>query len=314
MARAAAAFLAALSPAERRLALAPLEAEARESWHYVPGVRRGIPLKRLLPAQRQAALALLKAALSDRGYWKATVVMSLETILRELEGSSIRDPDLYYFAVFGQPGPEKTWGWRVEGHHLSLNFTIVDGQRVATVPAFFGANPAEVKRGPRRGLRALEREETLARALLQSLTDSQRRTAVLPVRAPQDLITGAQRRVSPFPPEGLSVSDMTPDQQKQLLALVDEYLGNMPAPIASAEWDRIRAADVGKIRFAWAGGALHREPHYYRIQGPSFLIEYDNTQNGGNHIHSVWRGFDRDFGRDLLGEHYRADHHGAAPH
>src|SRR5215813_3606478 len=188
MARAAAAFLAALSPA-----------------------------KRLLPAQRQAALALLKAALSDRGYWKATVVMSLETILRELEGSSIRDPDLYYFAVFGQPGPEKTWGWRVEGHHLSLNFTIVDGQRVATVPAFFGANPAEVKRGPRRGLRALEREETLARALLQSLTDSQRRTAVLPVRAPQDLITGAQRRVSPFPPEGLSVSDMTPDQQKQLL-------------------------------------------------------------------------------------------------
>jgi hypothetical protein len=303
MSGAARQFLDRLTPAQLKQAVYPLESSERENWHYVPMGRKGVPLATLDPKQRAAAMALLQSGTSARGYWKATTIMSLETILRAIEHSTIRDPEKYYFTIFGAPEDER-WAWRVEGHHLSLSFTVVGGE-LATTPAFFGANPARVKST---GLRTLAKEEDLARELLVSLDAKQRKQAIITTTAPADIITSDERKVDPLAPKGLAAADMTPAQSEKLLALVGEYLRNMPDAHAARELARLEQAGTTRIHFAWAGGAASGQPHYYRVQGPTFLIEYDNTQGGANHIHSVWRGFDRDFGRDLLREHYRSAH------
>ena len=308
MARAAQSFLSELPAELRAQATFPLDSAERLDWHYVPRARRGVPLRALGPSQRKAAMALVQSGLSARGYRKATTIMSLETVLRALEGNSIRDPDLYYVSIFGEPAPAGTWGWRVEGHHLSLNFTVVEGREVGDAPAFFGANPAQVRRGERRGLRVLAREEDLGRELVQSLDAAQQARVVIRTSAPADIITGAARTVQPFPEEGLPVADMTPHQRALLMDLVDEYARNLAPEVAAQELARLHAAGVERIRFAWAGAFERGRPHYYRIQGPTFLVEYDNTQNDANHIHSVWRTFDRDFGVDLLRRHYEQHH------
>lgn len=310
MAEAAKRFLASLTPAQRQKATFSLEDGERQNWHYIPRARKGLPLREMTPAQKHLASALLSAGLSREGYIKAETIMSLEDVLRILEKGQgpERDPDNYSFTVFGQPSATGAWGYRVEGHHLSQNYTVVNG-RVAGAPSFFGANPAEVREGPRQGLRALAGEEDLGRAVIESLEPAQRQVAVVSQEAYKEILTGADRKAAlNGQPSGLSASQMTPKQFGLLMDLLEEYARNMPDQIDQAREEQIKRAGKN-IYFAWAGGINKGEPHYYRVQTPSFLIEYDDTQNNANHIHSVWRDFDGDFGLDLLKHHYQTSHH-----
>jgi hypothetical protein len=310
MARAARAFLDSLSSEQRAQAVFPFDAEERLNWHFVPRSRQGIPFKAMGERQRQLAHNFLRAGLSQAGYTKATTIISLEDILRVLEGGRgpDRDPELYYFSFFGEPLQRETWGWRVEGHHLSLNFTVVRGRLIASTPQFLGANPAEVPEGPRKGLRALPAEEDLARELLKSFDTVRRTEVVIATEAPRDIITGNSRKAEIGEPKGVPAARMDRRQRGLLLALLEEYARSMPTAVARERMERLRQAGVDKIYFAWAGGSERGQPHYYRIQGPTFLCEYDNTQNGANHVHSVWRDFKGDFGVDLLRLHYDTAH------
>jgi hypothetical protein len=245
--------------------------------------------------------------LSRRGYAKAVTIMSLEKVLAELEGPARRnprDPDLYHVTVFGTPGTPTPWGWRVEGHHVSVNCLVVDGQRIATTPNFFGANPARVPSGGLAGLRVLAAEEDLARRLLGALDGQLRDRVVMAPQAPNDILTRAERRVTPDSPAGVAAKDMSPSQSDLLAGLVQEYVSRMPPDVADTRLDQIEKAGRQHIHFAWAGEAEPGHPHYYRLQGPTFLVEYDNTQNQANHIHTVWRDFGGDWGDDLLASHY----------
>ncbi len=308
MAAGAKSFLAALGPEQRTRASLPFDGEERRNWHYVPRARKGIPLKDLDAAQRRLAEELLKTGLGPRGYTEAMGVLALEGVLREREGA-YRDPGLYFVSIFGPPSAADPWGWRVEGHHLSLNYTVVPGQGVATAPAFFGANPSEVREGPLKGLRPLAQEEDQARALVQALDPERRSRAVFAGVAPREIVTGAQRKVEPLRPPGVPAEALSEGQRKQLAALLDVYLSRMTRELADDRARRLREAGFERIHFAWAGGLERGQPHYYRIQGPTFLVEYDNTQDGANHIHTVWRDFEGDFGEDLLARHYRETPH-----
>jgi hypothetical protein len=309
--RAARVYLSTLRPALRREVLLSFADGDRQNWHYVPRRRRGVTLKEMNEPERRAAHALLRSALSSRGYEKATGVIELEGILREIETFGwFRDPGLYTLTIFGEPSETSPWGWRFEGHHLSLNFSSVGRDLVSSTPSFFGANPARVPSGPRAGWRVLSKEEDLARDLLSSLTAAQRARAIVSATAPADIVMSPGRR-NPPPAEGLPVSDMTSAQRAALLGLVAEYLGNVRAGVADERRKEIEAAGVEKIRFAWAGATDRGRGHYYRIQGPTFAIEYDNTQNGANHVHSVWRDLRHDFGADLLRRHYEESPHHA---
>jgi hypothetical protein len=303
-------FLASLRPEQRAKAVFRFEDAERVNWHFIPRQRRGLPLKEMAPEQQELARRILRTALSDRGYLKAATIIELEQVLREMgQNPLVRDPELYHFSVFGSPGPEAPWGVRAEGHHLSLNFTIVGDSLVATAPAFMGANPAEVRVGSRAGLRPLAAEEDLARELIHALDASQRAAAVIANVTPRDIVTGSAARVEPLSPIGIRVTELRADQAHLLVRLIDEYLGRMAEPLAERRRAALEQTDFGEVAFAWAGSLERGRPHYYRIQGPSFLIEYDNTQNNANHIHTVWRDFDGDFGRDLIRAHYRNGPH-----
>ena len=309
MAKAADAFLAALDPAKRAKAGLPFNSEERLNWHFVPKDREGVPFKQMSAAERQAALALLRSGLSARGFTKVDTIRRLEEVLFAIEGSRSRDPELYYFTVFGTPSERAAWGWRYEGHHTSLNWTVVDGRLVATTPQFLGANPADVREGPQKGTRALAAEEDLGRALVKSLSADQGAQAVLSKDAPRDILTGASREAAIQGDRGIAYAKLTSEQQGLLLSLIQEYASAQAPAVAQARLARVKA-DLPTLRFAWMGGLEKGQGHYYRIQGSTFLIEYDNTQNGANHIHCVWREFKGDWGRDLLTEHYRtAPHH-----
>ncbi len=312
MAEGARHFLASLPPDVAAAATFSMADEERMNWHFIPRDRKGVPFKELTPAQRKLAYGLMATALSSDGLVKASNVMFLDQILFEQEGRAIRDPDAYFFTFFGRPasGESSAWGWRLEGHHLSLNFAIRDGRIVSTTPAFFGANPAEVRQGPHAGLRTLAVEEDLGRRLLESLSREQRAKAVLAGEAPADIVTGASRRADPGPPRGVPVSELTTEQAAVLMSLLGEYARRFRPGLAEAELGRVKQAGLEKIHFAWAGGGAPGQPHYYRIQGPTFVVEYDNTQNNANHIHTVWRDFQRDFGADPLADHYaHSEHH-----
>lgn len=307
MAGTAQAFLAALSPEQQRKAIFEIKDEERANWHFIPKDRKGLPLKDLQPAQLDLAHALISSGLSQRGYIKAATIMSLEQVLYEIEKQSgpTRDPLLYYISVFGKPAAEGVWGWRVEGHHLSLNFTIAGGRVISTTPSFLGSNPGEIKEGPRKGLRVLGREEDLGRKLAQTLNDGQQKRAIYTNTAPRDIITGNARRAAPLKIEGLPASAMTAAQKEILLGLIQEYLFRYRPDVADEDLRKIQGAGFDNIRFSWAGGMARGEGHYYAVQGPTFLIEYDNTQNNANHVHAVWRDFQNDFGEDVLRKHYQ---------
>ncbi len=310
MLQAAEAFLTSLEPEQRSKALFEFEDAERLNWHFVPRARRGLTLKEMSVQQRELARDILRAGLSQRGYLTASTIIELELVLREMGGNpAVRDPELYYFSIFGTPSPAAPWGFRAEGHHLSLNFTLVRDTLIATAPAFFGANPAEVRSGARQGLRALADEEDIGRELVLSLDERQRARALISAAAPRDIVTGNAARVEPLSPIGISVTELRPEQAAILVRLLEVYLGRMAEPLAARRRAALEGTDFAEVAFAWAGSTRPGEAHYYRIQGPSFLVEYDNTQNDVNHIHTVWRDFDGDFGRDLLREHYRSASH-----
>ncbi|MBL8517778.1 MAG: DUF3500 domain-containing protein [Betaproteobacteria bacterium] len=310
---AATAWLATLTPVLRKAAVRAFDDADRFDWHFVPRSRNGLSLKEMDATQRAAAHALLKRALSAAGHAKVTNIIELEGVLREIEtfGSLRRDPEKYHLTVYGQPDAKAKWGWRFEGHHLSLNFTLAGDRLVVDTPSFLGANPAEVKSGPKAGLRALKQEEDLARELLASLTPEQRRIAHFDARTYGDIVTGAKEVVAPLAPVGLAAAQMTETQKTLLVKLISEHANTFEPGLATARLARVshgragtEAVGIDAIRFGWAGGTERGQPHYYRIQGPLFLIEYDSSQSSGNHIHTVWRDFTGDFGRDLLREHY----------
>ncbi len=309
MSDAAKAFLASLNPEQKAKATFQFSDDERLNWHYIPRVRKGLPLREMTGEQKQLAHALLAAGLSQRGYIKASTIMSLDEILKVLENGKgpQRDPEGYFFSVFGDPSEAGTWGYRIEGHHVSQNFTITGG-KVQDAPSFFGSNPEEAKDGPRKGLRILAREDDLARTLLLALTAEQKKAAIVNKEAPKDILTEASRKAAlNGQPSGIQVSKLTSQQREMLQNLLDEYCYNMPEQVAQAREDQIKKAG-NNLFFAWAGGEERGQGHYYRIQAPSFLVELDDTQDHANHIHSVWRDFEGDFGLDLLKEHYQTSH------
>lgn len=288
----------------------PLAIEARSDWHYTPRTRAGIAWREMNEAQRAATTELLRSPLSDKGHDKVRAVMALEIALRELETFGLsRDPTNYAVAIYGEPNSaDKPWGWRIEGHHLSLHWTLRGERYLATLPQFFGANPARVPRdfaaGPRAGARVLGAEEDAARALLMSLTPEQRGTAIFDSRPYGDIATGNAPRAAPPQPQGVAFAALAPPLQAQLLALIGTFADHLKPELAEARLARVRAGGLDGIRFGWAGSSEPGRPFYFRIQGPAFVIEYDNS--GGNHVHSVWRDFDGDWGRDVLADHYRS--------
>ncbi len=308
MAAAATAWLQSLEPAQRAQAVFAVGDSERENWNYVPIARKGVKLGDMTDAQRALARQLLTAGLSQRGQLQAEAIIALENVLFAMSGAAHRDARLYFFTVFGAPGSTAPWGWRVEGHHLSINFTLAAG-RISATPLFFGANPAEVRIDhPQKGRRAMAGEEDMGRALMRSFSADQRRTVLIAVRAPEEIITDNARAVMPSAPAGLPYAQMTSVQQALLRDLVGVYAGRLRQEVAEAAIQKIAAEGWDAVHFAWAGGMEPGEGHYYRIQGATFLIEYDNTQNQANHIHTAWRDFAGDFGRDLVAEHYRRDH------
>ena len=311
MTEAAQAFLEALTPEQRAAASFPFNGEDRFDWHFIPRERKGVPLKTMTEVQKDAALALVRASLSAEGYDKSERIRRLEQILFEREGRDIRDTELYFFMIFGEPSATGTWAWRYEGHHISHSWTVVDGQLSASTPQFFGSNPAHVREGSQAGEKVLAAEEYYARSLLGSLSPALQRAAIIADEAPDDILTSSDRQAAMLEDEGVAYSQLDSQQQDTLWRLIEEYAAAQPAPIAEERLDKVRAAGLDNIQFAWMGGIQEREGHYYRVQGPTFLIEYDNIQNDANHVHSVWRDFDGDFGRDLLAAHYRAYPHGA---
>jgi len=309
MAAAARAWTGSLTADQQKIAVFPFPAKERENWHYIPRARQGLAFKAMTEPQRQLARALLASGLSHQGMEQAEMVMTLERVLFELEHAAHRDETLYYFSLFGEPGPAVTWGWRVEGHHLSVNFTLVDGQRIVATPSFVGANPGEVRlAGPQLGRRVLAIEEDLGRKLVLSFSDVQRTKAIVSTSAPGDILTRNDNIAKPQEPAGLGYADMTDAQQSQLKALMAVYANRLRPEVAEVELKKIADSGWNRLSFAWAGSTKPGEGHYYRIQSPDFVIEYDNTQNNANHVHTVWRVFQGDFGRDLLQAHYRVSH------
>jgi hypothetical protein len=316
MKKAAVRFLESLTPELRKKANFTFDSLQRRRWHYVPQEmfdRKGISLKEMNSSQRRMAFKLLASGLSQAGYGKVTAIMDLEKVLGEIEKSLnesrlVRDPQRYFFFVFGDPTSNKHWSWRVEGHHISLNFTIAGSEGIATNPLFLGANPADVPSGSQKGLRILAKEEDLARNLLGALTQAQKQQTIISATAPPDILTQALPKVRYMRTQGLAAGSMASQQREILHELIHVYIDRLPPPLATNELKKLNKTGLDPIHFAWAGSQDRGKPHYYRLHGLFFFVEYDNTQNNANHIHTVWRNLQDDFGEDILHSHYQQDH------
>jgi hypothetical protein len=310
MVEAAAKFVAGLDAKQKGQAVFPFDSKERFDWNFVPlqnnktreYTRKGLPLEEMSAEQKKAALALVRAGTSETGNVTAITIMSLEAILKaqEKKGAMVRNPEWYFFTVFGTPSKTGRWGWRVEGHHLSLNFTMDGTQVVAATPNFFGANPAEIKSGPKKGVRPLEPSERLAFELFKSLDDGQKKVAHQDKPFPEP----EQKSVKPQvgAPVGLAAAKMTAPQKDVLTRLLKAYTDRLPPEVGSFELKRAKD-ELDKVHFAFTGAAEPGKAHTYRVQGPSFIIEFLNVQadsagNPANHIHSVWRHMGGDFGTD----------------
>jgi hypothetical protein len=303
LARAALDWLGSLDEPRRQKAVIAFDDAERENWHYVPRSRRGLALRDMSEAQRARALAVLESALGAGGVARVQGVRRLEEILRQREGSW-RDPDNYALAMFGAPGAFP-WGWRFEGHHLSLNVAIAAADRVAVTPAFWGANPARTADG----FRLMGAVEDLGRGLLRSLPEAQRRTATIGERSLGDIVAGPGRERELGVPRGLALLDMDEAARNRALAIVGGFLEALAPDIAAVQRRRVLDAGAAELRFAWAGPLEDGRAYYFRLHGPATVIELDNTQNNANHVHSVWRDLAADFGRDALADHYRRQRH-----
>lgn len=303
MVEAASRFLAVLDGAQRLKTQYEFDSPERINWHFIPRDRNGIGLWDLTGAAREAADRLVASGLSAAGYEKTLQVRSLEEVLylfeggEEVERRQRRHPHKYFLTIFGNPGTQGQWGWRFEGHHLSLNYTLENGVIVGSTPEFFGANPGVIDGGPGRSLRVLGRRESLAREILHACSADQRGQMLISETAPGDVRGAGESDAVVSEAEGLPFAEMSQEQQGLLKELIGEYLAAMPATVVKDRLDAISQAGMEQIRIAWWGGAELNQPHHYVVQGPSFIIEYNNTQNEANHVHSMWRNLQGDFGR-----------------
>ncbi|MDE2898199.1 MAG: DUF3500 domain-containing protein [Chloroflexota bacterium] len=317
MAEAAQAFVDSLDAAQRDVATFPFEGGERYLWHYTPVERNGLRLKEMTPTQRAAAFRMMNTALSSHGAEKAREIIELEAILDEWEGIQntrmhwLRDPEIYYFSVFGKPGGEEPWGWRAGGHHIGIHATVIANTYVSVLPLFLGANPAEVRHGEHQGVRTLAEEEDLARGLLGRLDAEQKALAIVDPIAPDDILTKNYRVADPdeIPVGGITLAELRDGQRDRLIGLLRHYVQRKTAELAANEWRKIEQDGLDGVRFLWAGPEARGAGHYYALAGPSFVIEYDNTQNEANHIHSVMRSYAGDWGEDLLAAHYENGQH-----
>jgi hypothetical protein len=300
-------FLSLLDDSQRKLVLIAFDSANRLDWHYIPRSRSGLSLGDMKPAQAEAARSLFATVLNDQGLKLLDGVRLVEGVLREQQGSW-RGPGRYYLSVFGTPG-RFPWGWRFEGHHLSLNVALPAAGHVAVTPFFAGAHPATVRDGAHKGFRLLGAAEDLARQIMTGLPEAQQRTALIANRSFGEIVASPQREQDLGQPRGLELAAMDGASRQRVAALMDRFLGTLTPDLAAAQKQRVMEQGLERFRFAWAGSPLAGEAYYFRIHGPVTLIEHDNTQNGANHIHSVWRDLAADFGHDALAEHYRRQPH-----
>ena len=304
MSRAATAFLDSLEDDQKKKALFKMKDEERINWHYIPRKRNGLPFKEMTESQVKLAKALVASGLSDSGYKTALEVVALEQVLFELEGKAHRDKTLYYVSIFGKPSVKGAWGWRFEGHHLSVNVTVAGPDTLSIAPSFYGANPHAYK-----GNRPLGTEEDIGRTFVSSLNEKQREVAIISGKSPREIMTKAVKRVKLKSTEGIPFPRLSEEQRKALRSLVKTYVDKHRSEAATLTLDRIEEVGWNKVHFAWAGPIKKGKAQYYRVQGPTFLIEYVNSQNKANHSHSVYRDLENDFGEDLLRLHYEKNPH-----
>ncbi len=309
MIRAANHFTEGLRDEQKQKALMEMKDENREAFKFTPGPRKGVPLEDLDEEQKTAAKQLLATALSQRGMMKASTIMQLEQLLAEMENNpTFRNSKAYYTSIFGKPTAGATWAWRFEGHHISVNMTIIDGKSISASPTFMGASPAKVKEGRMKGTHVLEKEESIARSLASSL-EKAGKPVIYTKKAPQEILTAETRKITQLEPVGVKGNQLDDLQWKVLLELVKEYAERHRPAIATKEIQAFEAIPRESIHFAWAGSLIEAEAYYYRVQTPTILIEAANSQSQANHMHSVWRDAKADFGRDALGDHYHHHKH-----
>lgn len=313
MSTAATDLLESMSREMRMKASYPYMDGERLFWYYPPLNRHGVPLRDMNLDQRRYAMNLIASGLDKEAYDKVKKIIGLETVLASLEASEglnsfIRDPELYYLTIFGDPTGIEPWGWRAEGHHISLNFSLWNGDVIAVTPLFFGSNPARVPNGPNKGMRVLSRREDLALQLGSTLDSYQKSKAVIYEEAPYDIVTYNSTRASLPLEEGIPWSRLKRNQQDVLVQLVNEYVRQVRSEVYDDFIARVTEQGFERLHFAWGGKIDGTLPHYYRIHGGDFLVEFDNYQNGANHIHSVWRQVSNDFAADVLREHLYAYH------
>lgn len=306
-------FLESLNQDQRDKAQFPFADSTKTIWHFIPWSmfpRAGLQMSELNKNQKELLNSLLQSFLSETGYTKTKKIIDLENVLAELSGDTVyRDDEKYYVAFYGNPEKDSLWSWSFEGHHLSLNFTILNG-KTSIAPRFLGANPATILSGSRKGERTLHKEEDLGFELINSLSIKQKKIAIFQEKAFTGIVTGNSFEADPLSPAGIKYEELNRSQQLVFLNLLNEYISAVPEKEANKRMEKLRNENMNEISFGWAGGLNPGEGHYYRIQGKSFLIEFSNRQNNANHIHTVWRDFNGDFGRDLIREHYmNSDHH-----
>lgn len=314
MAKAAIKFLNSLKPEERKGAQFDFDAFERQQWHFTSAIeRKGSRLGYLKPAQKELLFDVVKTGLSGEGYELIREIMNLEKITFIKEKRTIEEDyrihDKYYLSIFGDPASSAPWAWKYEGHHVSLNYTSVDG-KLSVTPAFIGANPGEVDiEHPDKGKRVLADYEDTARKLLGALSKTQLETALISDKAFPEIVTGVESQAHLDAFEGLKYSDLSTEQKNTFIDLIQLHIGFMRPDLAAQEWKKIEDSGLDNFYFAWAGSIQKKEGHYYRIHGPATIIEYDNVQNNANHIHIIWRDTVGDFGRDLLKVHYDMHEH-----
>lgn len=306
-------FLQQLNEKQRTKTIYAFTDEERFNWHYFPkSNRKGISLNELTAEQKERAFALLRLCLSDTGYAKTIDIINLENTLHDLENRSdqeYRNAGKYHFIIFGKPHEQGIWGWRFEGHHISFSFSTQNDKLISGTPGFLGANPAIVESGPQKGKQAMREETELGFALLHSFTPEQLKTVVSASGVPGDIITFVSRKAMIESKEGITYKSMTRDQQTLFLKLIRLYIHRYTKLFADAMLKELNAAGLDHLRFTWSGAQqLGPASYYYRIQGPTIIIEYDNSQNNANHIHTVVRDLKHDFGGDELMDHYRKEH------
>ena len=305
-------FISSLTDQQRSKTVLALDTEERYNWHYVPKDRKGIPLLELSEEQKSKAFALLRSCLSTKGYSKTMDVIQLEKVLKIVENRAddeYRNSGKYYISIFGKPDQKGSWGWRFEGHHISFNFSSIKNLLTSGTPGFLGANPAIVQSGDQKGKQVLREETEAGFTLLRSFNSQQLESALSKSGSPSDIITGASRKASIDSREGISYSAMTKDQKALFTELIHIYIHRYTKLFADKMISEMNAAGLDNLRFVWAGSQQAiGKPYYYRIQGPTIIIEYDNSQNNANHIHTVVRDLKNDFGGDQLLEHYKQGH------